>query len=924
MGTAQAFVGRASELAALGRAFATVRDGRSAFVLIDGTAGIGKTALITRFLAELVDARVLQVSGDETEAEIPFAALEQILGQLPRPAGSQGFSQSLAVADPVGAGAQLLGAVGAALSDEPLVLVVDDVQWLDSYSLRALLFALRRLLADRVLTLMAARSEDLPNLPDGLRRLARRDSALALTLAPLGSDELRALAASLGVTDFPARAAHRLAEHTDGNPLHALALLTELPREVWRGPLSVLPPPRSFEAMIVERLGRLGDGARALIEAAAVLGLRSPLELIAALAGGHDPLSALDEAFAAGILCDDAAGDQRVVRFVHPLIQAAVYAQLAPGARVRLHRAAAALATDEALRLRHRAAAALTGDPELARELEAFAARQTARGAWAHAAASLIAASRVSHKGPDAERLVLKAVDSMLYHGDVAQASGYADEVTAMAPGPRRDCVLGFLAILRSSPLVAEEELRRAWEGCDAVADPQLAATIARRNALHFLNRARGEQTMLWSTRARQLGAADADGAGLAEMLPLGVGEGYRGHLEVGLELLDQAITEAERSFGGRRVSVRRTRGWLRSVGDDLRGALADLFAESDDALRIGSPGTAAFSLAQLARVEYLLGAWDQGAVHAERAVVITAELEHPLLSLAVLAEVEIAAARGDFEASEERLRLVRGAGYQYELNVAFTALAGAHLAAARGDAAEVIVALSPIAELDDRAGLDEPGFFPWQALYADALTALRRFDEAERLLAEHEALAAERERGSVIARLARAHGRLLAATGRFDAAEASFKLALERLEGLSMPFETALTRLAVGQALRRRGQRKAAAAQLSAANATFIRLHARPYRSRCEVALRACGLTPARRAGFDRDCLTPQELTVARLVASGRTNRQVASELVLSVHTIEFHLTRIYAKLGITSRAQLASLVGRDQGQPPPTRGSD
>ena len=216
--------------------------------------------------------------------------------------------------------------------------------------------------------------------------------------------------------------------------------------------------------------------------------------------------------------------------------------------------------------------------------------------------------------------------------------------------------------------------------------------------------------------------------------------------------------------------------------------------------------------------------------------------------------------------------------------------------------------ALGQVVGLSERAGVDEPGFWPWQDLYADALVSAGRLGEAEAFLVPHEELAAVRGRGSMGARLARVRGRLEAARGRLAEAEAAFGRAGEVLAGVGSPFQWALVDLAHGQVLRRAGQRRAAAERLSAARERLAGLRARPYLERCEQELAACGLAPAKRSEFDPSRLTAQELAVARLVAVGMSNRQVASELFISIKTVQFHLTHIYAKLGVGSRAELAA----------------
>jgi len=239
--------------------------------------------------------------------------------------------------------------------------------------------------------------------------------------------------------------------------------------------------------------------------------------------------------------------------------------------------------------------------------------------------------------------------------------------------------------------------------------------------------------------------------------------------------------------------------------------------------------------------------------------------------------------------------------------------LGRAQLAAAQGEPEAVLRALEPVRAIDPRDGLDEPGFWPWQDLYADALVSLGRLEEADTFLAPHERLAALRGRQSSIAMLARVRGRLEAAAGRPEAAEAAFRRALQAVEQVPLPFCRALIHLAFGQVLRRQGHRRAAAEQLQAAHDRLAVLRAEPYLERCDRELSACGLTPAKRHDLDPSALTAQELAVARLVAAGMSNRQVAAELFVSIKTVQFHLTHIYAKLHLNSRTGLAAHLRDD-----------
>jgi ATP/maltotriose-dependent transcriptional regulator MalT len=231
-----------------------------------------------------------------------------------------------------------------------------------------------------------------------------------------------------------------------------------------------------------------------------------------------------------------------------------------------------------------------------------------------------------------------------------------------------------------------------------------------------------------------------------------------------------------------------------------------------------------------------------------------------------------------------------------------------AQLAAVRGDHEGVRRALEPLLDIAASDGIEEPGFWPWQDLYADALVGLGRVAEADVFLRPHETLAAERGRCSMIAKLARVRGRLEGARGRVDEAEAAFQDGLGRLQSLSMPFELALVELAYGQLLRRSGRRRAAADRIRDAQARLVGLDARSYLACCDQELAGCGLAPAQRRNHDRVRLTPQEVAVAKLVCAGLSNREVAAELVVSIKTVEFHLRHAYQKLGVASRTKLVA----------------
>ena len=278
-------------------------------------------------------------------------------------------------------------------------------------------------------------------------------------------------------------------------------------------------------------------------------------------------------------------------------------------------------------------------------------------------------------------------------------------------------------------------------------------------------------------------------------------------------------------------MNAQSARGLMRLVDDDIEGARRDLESSGTAASGLGMLNTAAFSWAYLARAEWMAGLWDDALVHAERAVSINLESDLGFLHTAVTGiAVLVPAARGDWATADPLVRTMTERDARYERAVVAVAMSRARVGEARGDADSVIDALEPVRAIAFRDGADEPGFWPWPDLYADALVGTGRFDDADAFLRPHEELAAERGRRIVMARLARSRGRIEAAAGRPETAEAAFTRALELLDGLHVPFELARVELAAGAVLRRIGRRRRAAELLTSAQDRFIALGATPY----------------------------------------------------------------------------------------------
>jgi ATP/maltotriose-dependent transcriptional regulator MalT len=918
------FLGRQEELARMGGWLDRAAGGEPRIIVIDGAAGIGKTSLIRRFLADKArGCRVVTASGEEMERELAYGVITQLMHHLPETPGAalpetaHGACSGIAAHDPVAAGAAFLDALGRFHGRNPVVMVIDDIHWADTPSLHALTFVLRRLRVDRVLTVLATRDSADLRLPQGLHRLINDDTTLRLSLDGLPVPDLMALNASLGPAPLPRRTMARLRDHTQGNPLHVKALLQQFPADVLGGH-SVLPAPRRYERIITERLGACGPGARHLVQAAAVLGMSSPLHLAAELGAVPEPLGALTEAMAGELLCEllgeSPVGTPPQVVFPHPLLRAAVYRGLEPAERSRLHRSAADLVHEPWIALQHRLHAAAGPDAELAEELTLFAAQQSARGVWSAAASATMAAARMTAEPGRRSRWLLRGAEYLLLAGDVSQAAELEQTIRGMAPDAEQHYVLGHLALTTGRLQEARRELAACWDTCDATTGTETLRKAAEQMAWLCLIQGDAPRIIHWARRGLDLPPGDRSSF-LRDSLAIGLA--VSGQYEEGMRSLAHLPHAGPRDTP-EQLDGLLARGMLHLWNGQLRAARRDLEEAFASHRRGGLPYAALVALGFLTDAAYRAGQWDEAIAHGTHAVSLAEDTDQ----ISILAVVHAMTAcplagRGEFRAAEAHARAAaehaRVLGDVNDSAFAATALALVHTA--RGDHEGVIQQLSPFLrpEIVHRYGIEEPGLVGWRPLLAEALIRTGRTEEAHEVLTPYERRATERSRPIDQAAAARCRGLLEEARGHSDAADQAFRDGLRHSSQGEGCWEEALVRLSYGTFLRRSGRRREAAGELEAAHRTFQRLQATPYLERCARELSGCGRVTVSPQNAGHPVLTAQELTVARLAVRGMTNRQIARELVLSVKTIEYHLSNSYTKLGITSRMGLIEQLAPD-----------
>jgi ATP/maltotriose-dependent transcriptional regulator MalT len=890
------FVGRQPELRVLDERLAAARTGHPQVVFVEGEPGSGKSSLLSRFLGSLSDAVVVQVGGDEAETLLAYGVIDQL---QPGTGTEPGM-------DPMAVGAHLVDLLDQLqANEEVVVLAIDDLHWADRPSLRAVLFAMRRLRADNVLAVLSTRVGQLTD-PGWARFIAGDSRVTRVRLGGLTSGDLVELTRTLGLGTLPGPMAARLAAHTEGNPLYCRALLEEIGvAGLSAGIHGALPAPRELSALILARVAALPGPTQSLLAAAAVLGHHAPVSTVMVLAELPDARNEVDAAVAAGLVTHGASPSE--LTFTHPLYRGAVYGDLSPGRRRALHARAAELVAGRA-RLVHRVDASLGPDEVLAGDLEASAHIAIAAGDAGRAAWALERAAALSVVATDRERRLLDAALVLLNAADTPAAVRVL--ATCQVSSARRDALTGLLDVYTGSP-TAESRLLAAWREHDRQTETEIGARAATSLANWMVMAGRADEALMWAERA-----VEGTVAGSAVRAMARTAQAYAfaaaGRSPEGLQALNFLPTS------GNEVAIPETdalimRGILKVYTDDLSGAIADLTVAAVR-LRAGLPSTyPGHCLTYLSEALFRRGDWDEAVAHAQLATALAQDADRPMdLARAHGQAAQVFAYRGQWAAAQIHVRAARAAAERLPvvLAVAFAAMAGAAVASARGDLTGVLAAIEPVRATRFLGVGGCPGIFNWRPVEVDALIRLGRLEDADAALSDFEAAIPAGGLASATRSLARCRGNLAVARGQAASADAEFERAQQFAAGVPMPFEAALVNLDDGRRLRAAGDRSAAVARLESAHHVFSDLGADPYVQSCATELAALEVPAAADSPATLLGLSRAELAVARLVATGLTNREVASQLYLSVKTVEYHLRNSYMKLEITSRRDLAALL--------------
>jgi len=913
-------VGRDRETAEVSSFTAGIGGERLALV-IEGELGIGKTRLLHEAVRRGREAgfRILSSSPGAADAKLSFSGLGDLLSEvvedpaleIPDPQ-RRALEVALLLRDPEG---EPPGALAVALAVRlalcalseltPVLVAIDDAQWFDTPSAEAVSYALRRLAGCRVAMIAAVRTDpDISGEPAVVAGLAR-DTVRRVRPEPLSREDMgRLLRSELGLS-LTAAELVRIHGACGGNPLYSLEVGRILPASGILRPDEPVPIPGDLRELVRARLDAVPVETRALLVALAAASEASRGMVATALAP-DSPDVALAGAAATGIL---EPGDPPE-RFAHPLFASVVYADASPAERRAVHRRLAVLVEDLEERAHHLALAAAGPDSVAADALEEAAHVARGRGAPSAAAGLAEGARRLTPpaQAGDAARRALLAADYHLDTGQFRRAGALLDDVLTLVPsGPVRGAALqrlGWARYHEESWAAASDLFRQA--SSEASDDRALLAALDLDTSVGRLLtgdvRSAAEASRSALRRAHDLGdpaflaEATAVAASIDFLLGAGVADDVMANA-VGME----TWTRPRPTMQHPSVAF----GVLLKWTDELDAARGLLEAARRRAEEVGTERSLPFILFHLAELECWSGRWVVAEEEARLAADIAERTgQGPGSAFAMAARALVAALRGDVD--EARAVAARGlelagrtgalpAGVMLEAVLGFLELS-------LGDANRAHRHLGPLVDRVAADGIFEPGAVRH---LGDGLEVLVRVGDLERAGLVTEQLAVRSgELGRVwgLAVAARVRGLLRAAEGDVGAAGDAFEEALAHQEALGQPFELARTLVAAGTVRRRDRQKRAAREPLERALEIFQGLGADLWAERTREELGRVGGRTSNVLS-----LTPTEDRVARMVVDGATNQETAAALFLSVKTVEWNLSRIYRKLGIRSRTELA-----------------
>ncbi|MER5911184.1 AAA family ATPase [Streptomyces sp. NPDC001982] len=896
-------------------------------VLLHGPAGIGKSTILRALAAEYAGGArtVLRCSATESESHLPFLALadllglalDQVSGRLPAAqrtaleSALTGRGESSLQRDGLALRLAVLSALRALAAEGTVLIVADDLQWLDPASAELLGFAARRLGGTPVQLLCAVRTEDSEGQEYDRHLRASPPDTVALRLGPLSRAQVSALLDDRGHTGLTRSTVREIHRTSGGNPLFALELGRALaesstpPR-----PGEPLPVPTSLRALVLSRLDMLSVEARRTLLVASAGARPTPALLLAA--GRENVEAECAQAAELGLLATDIEGPAGpTIRFAHPLISAALYAEAPAHERRAAHAALSTAASDPIERARHLALATTGTDPEAAARLAEAAAQARDRGAPSVAAQLGLLAARHTPSGtvPGPNERRLQAAEDAITAGEIDLARDIAREVLTRATVPADRVRAWIIVIDTAGHTMTEVDAVFPQALADAGDDPRLLALV------HYQLAWRGLIVEGDFTEAREAAAHAAElaargGDRRTELLSLAFQaqtETLMGHPNAPAtikralkEPQDPLVACHHNGAGSARFR------WL-LMSDQLAEARATVTALLREVRRRGSVESEVHFLRSLAEVELRAGHCGRALDLARDSLRLARDSGIGETACAMIASIAEASG-GDVDRAlalaREAVEHAEEDGDQMYLSRALGALGQAQFVA--GDPAGTVRSLRRVRELEVSLGVHDPARGRWQGDLAEALVLIDEVAEAQDVIDVTREHALRLGRDSVLAVLDRAEALVRAAQGDQETAVSQLTSAQDRLAKLGFGLEEARAAFALAR-LRPRGQ-----ASYDEATRLFRRCSALPWLRQVDEACTAPKPRPAAAppALDGLEGLASMERQVAALVMEGATNREIAARLFISVKTVEATLTRVYRKLGIRSRVDIVRLA--------------
>jgi DNA-binding CsgD family transcriptional regulator len=904
---------------------------------LEGAPGIGKTTVWRDAVRSASDRGygVLATAPAERDTDLAFTGLGDLFDRLPThvvatlPAPQRrALDVALFVEDAIAAPDDpqalpraTLRILRALSADRPLLVAIDDEQWLDRPTARVLAFALARLRDEPVGVLIARRPQSAGVLWHELARGFGEDGLPSVTLGPLELAELgQLLGRELGKAPSRPRL-RRIHEISAGNPLYAVAIARELDPTGHRdvGDSDVLRLTPTLSTAIAQRISRLDTRERDALLVTAALPTATPAQIQVILPGFG--LGDLDAARSAAIV--DLEGEH--VRFTHPLLASAVYAQAEPARRRELHRLLADVVADPQARAHHLALGTEAPDRQVALTLEDAATEVARAGAPETAARLLEHACRLTPADAEHARRsrAIAAAEQHTASGDLERSRSILEELLATAPpGAQRARALLALARIRSDDFDAAAELAEEARR-EAAGMPRIVARA--HDALVEFCANRGDpDAALAHARAGVRAAEEAGDTSLVSRL---VASEALTRFFSGEGVQEELLARAIELDVGRGISsyyrAATALGLQRFWADELDSARPLL----EDGLRAarerGEEQDLAGLLFHLAHLEYEAGNEALAQCHADETFDVSRSLaDDQAASYSLWLQAYVAARHGVLgqarERAEEAIAVAGRIGDHFIVSFSTAIVAGCDLSAGRPELAHDTIT----AVREDLLG-NGKGFVGSLTLNLwttdiDALLLLDRADEA------HSVLDTLLRRGDTAANpnaLAVAHrsgGLVAAARGNPADAISRLEAALAEHERRPLPLEIGRTLLELGTVQRRAKRKSAAKASLEQAIVILTPLGAKVWLDRSRDELARVGL----RRSSQGPGLTPAQLRVAELASQGMTNREIATTLFMSQRTVETHLTKVYSELSLKTRTQLAAALA--VAQPPPANLSE